>query len=78
MNKVQESLEVRISIVMLREKLNFLSTIKSFQVELKRYFDYEYTLDEIENALHSMEETFIDHEAQEEYQIIELPEDYNY
>ena len=76
----KQLLEVRLSIVMRRENYNFLEKFTTFQTKLKKYFNYEYTLDEIENALHKMEERYIIQETNpdEVKNIIDIPEDYKY
>lgn len=71
MSKINQALELlatRISIVMVREGSTFLTPLKEFQYNLKKYFKYEYTEDEIENELHRMEEAYICNQADEEEQ----------
>jgi hypothetical protein len=74
----QQLLSVRLSIVMIRENYNFLNTLNDFQLQLKKHFNYEYTQDEIENALHKMEEDFLAKQFIEEQNrdLPEIPEDY--
>jgi hypothetical protein len=73
-------LQTRLSIVMVKENYNFLNTLRDFQIKLKKYFAFEYTEDEIEDALHQMEENYIvqQFEEDQEHQLIEYPEDYKF
>lgn len=76
----KQLLKSRISIVMIRLEYTFLNSLIDFQSQLKKLFAFEYTLDEIEDTLHQMEEDFITQHfiEQEESNIPEIPEDYNY
>lgn len=78
MNK--QLLQTRLSIIMVRENYNFLTSLGSFVLKLKNYFNEDYTQDEIENALHKMEENFIvqQFEEEQEHHLVEIPEDYNF
>lgn len=71
-------LQVRISIILIRENYTFLNNLKDFQLQLKKYFNEEYSQDKIEDALHEMEETYIIKELEETNQITDLPEDYEF
>lgn len=59
-------LEVRISIILRKDNLTFISPIADFHYKLKQYFNFDYSLDEIESALYSLEESYIEVEAQTE------------
>lgn len=59
-------LEVRISILIKRNGVTFLTTFKEFQGLLKEVFKEDYSLDEIESALHIMEEQMIEVQYEEE------------
>ena len=71
-------LQTRLSIIMKRENYNFLNTLTDFQLQLKKYFKEEYSQDQIEDALHEMEENYIVKELEETNYIIEIPEDYKF
>lgn len=73
MNK--QLLETRLSIIMVKEGKNFLSSFLEYQKLLLQYFEFEYSLDEIENALHRIEESTIEEEFQKNREIIEIEED---
>ena len=64
-------------IIMLKEGYSFEDSLNDFQRHLKLKFKSDYTLDEIENALHNIEEVYDESELDEE-RIIEYPEDFNY
>lgn len=59
----KQLLESRIAILMAKENYSLKSNLKTYQDKLKQYFSFEYTLDEIENALNKLE----DNELIEEY-----------
>lgn len=65
-------LDTRLSIVMVRENKTFLTTFTEFQSLLKKYFNLEYTLDEIETALYRLEEAYICNQAEEEKKIASI------
>lgn len=73
MNK--QLLETRLSIIMVKEGKDFLSSFLEYQKLLLQYFEFEYSLDEIENALYRIEESTIEEEFQRNREIIEIEED---
>jgi hypothetical protein len=77
MNINKQMLETRLTIVMVRENYTFLNTISNFKIKLKELFNVDYSEDEIENALHELEEAYIVHEFEREQQeFVEHEEDY--
>jgi len=76
----QHLLEIRVTIVMSKLGYNLMTSLTDYQNELKIMFKHEATTDEIENALHNIEEAHIVKELDEdrEKSIIDLPEDYTY
>lgn len=73
MNKL---LQIRLSIIMRVENYTFITSLYDFQNQLKLKFQHEANLDEIENALYKLEETYINNLEEESKQIIEFPEDF--
>jgi hypothetical protein len=66
-------LSVRITIVMVREKFTFLDAPGIYKVYLKRYFNIDYNIEEIEKVMYELEEAHIIHHEQG---IIDFPEDF--
>ena len=77
-NKNELMLTIRITILMVRFKYNFLNSPQDYQTQLKKLFNYEYTIEKIQLALHELEEAHIVGEADKSLGIIEYPEDFNY
>jgi hypothetical protein len=71
-------LGTRLTILMVRFEYNFLTSLSDYQSQLKKLFNYEYNQDEIEKALHTLEEAHIATELDEARSrgLIEYPEDY--
>lgn len=67
----KDVLKLRISVLMVSEKLTFINPIQEFQLRLRIRFTENYTLDEVETGLNELEEQFI-----EEPDIIDIPEDF--
>lgn len=65
----KQLLETRLTIIMVREDKNFLTTFNEFQSLLIKYFKFAYSLDEIESALFRLEEAYIVNQADEEHKI---------
>jgi hypothetical protein len=65
-------LQTRIAILFIKEKYNYSTSLKEFQNKLSEYFKEEYSQDEIENALHILEENQLDEIYKEEQEELTL------
>lgn len=71
----EQLLESRLSIILFNYDKNFLTPLTELQLLLLKEFKFEYTLDEIENALHRMEESTIEEDYKRSENIVEIEED---
>jgi len=76
MSNTDHTLEIRLTIVMIKEGYNFLHSLLDYQQQLKKHFKEHYELDKIETALKAVEEAYIIRELNEDREIVEFPEDY--
>ncbi len=71
------TLELKLMVIMVREGYTLTTSLNDFQRHLKIKYNEDYTHDEIENALHTVEKIYDEAELDEE-RTIEFPEDFNY
>jgi hypothetical protein len=77
MNLNKQKLQVRLTILMVKEEFNFFTPLNEYRQKLKEYFNADYTEDEIENTLHEIEEAYIEDEFEKEQVNYEIPEDFD-
>jgi hypothetical protein len=77
MTTEKHKLQTRITIVQVKEDFNFLTPLNQYKSKLKEYFNVDYNEDEIESALHEIEEAYIEDEFQREQASFEIPEDFD-
>lgn len=70
MNK--KLLEIRLAIIMAKENCTFTDSLNKFQQLLQKKFNEDYSLDEIENALHELEDNYLENIYNEEKESLVL------
>lgn len=71
-------LESRLTILIVKEKYDFSTSLIDYQKKLIEYFNFNYTLDEIETALSKLEETHLEIVYQNEKEALVLSDKLDY